>query len=360
MARRRPTLLAVAGARPNFVKLAPLVRAARAARLDLPWVHTGQHYDPALSDGFLRGLGLPEPELSLEIGPGSPAAQTARILERLEPVLLERRPAALVVVGDVTSTLAAALAASHAGVRVVHVEAGLRSFDESMPEERNRILVDRLAARLYVTEPSGMENLAREGVPARRCRLVGNPMIDALRTALDLLRGHDPAPDGEALVTLHRPSNVDDPKSLRRWCDALGAIARTLPVRFTAHPRTRARLEAAGLDAALADAGVTVVEPMPYLGFLNHLRAAQLVLTDSGGVQEEASFLGVPCLTLRTSTERPITVTHGTNRVIGDDPRVLPREVARTLRRPPVPRPPRRLWDGRASERILADLRRFV
>jgi UDP-N-acetylglucosamine 2-epimerase (non-hydrolysing) len=371
--------LAVAGARPNFMKLAPLVAAARSLGIALPWVHTGQHYDAELSDGIFADLGLRAPVESLAIGAGSPSTQTARILERLEPVLARRRPDVVIVVGDVTSTLAAALAAVQAGIPVAHVEAGLRSFDESMPEERNRVLVDHMSARLYVTEPSGVENLRREGIDGRRVRLVGNPMIDALRRALPAIerrdacaalakrergRAGEPQPPRAALVTLHRPSNVDDPRRLARWCEAFARIATSLPVCFPVHPRTRARLEDSGLDRSLVAAGVALIPPLSYVEFLSRVRAARVVLTDSGGIQEEASFLGVPCLTLRTTTERPMTLTHGTNRLVGDDPRRLAAAVEKTLRRPPRARPqrrpPKRLWDGNAAARIVTDLRRFA
>lgn len=342
------------------MKVAPLCAAARRAGVPLPWVHTGQHYDPELSDVFLGDLGLPPPAASLAIGAGSASEQTARILERLPPILAARRTDLLVVVGDVTSTLAAALAASQSGVRVVHVEAGLRSFDETMPEERNRVLADRLSARLYVTEPSGLSNLRREGFPRGRAVLVGNPMIDALRAALPAIERRAqarPLPPG-AIVTLHRPSNVDEPRRLARWVRALGALARRLPVRFPVHPRTRARLEAGGHVRRLERAGVELLAPLGYVEFLALVRDARVVLTDSGGLQEETSFLGVPCLTLRTTTERPLTCSHGTNRLIGDDPSGLASAVTRALARRPAPRAPRRLWDGRASDRIVADLLR--
>jgi len=341
------------------VKVAPLVAAAKAAGLALPWVHTGQHWDEALSDDVLADLGLGAPIAALAIGPGTASEQTARILDRLPAVLAAERPDVLLVVGDVTSTLAATLAAVHAGVAVAHVEAGLRSFDTTMPEERNRVLVDHASARLYVTEPSGVRNLAREGIDRRRVRLVGNPMIDALRRALPEIDRRAATPSGEAVVTLHRPSNVDDPRKLAAWCKALARLAAHLPVRFAVHPRTRARLEAGALGDRLERAGVVVTEPLAYVDFLARVRAARIVLTDSGGIQEEAAFLGVPCLTLRTTTERPLTVERGTNRLIGDDPTRLERAVGAMLRRPPHPRPPRTLWDGHASARIVADLRRF-
>jgi UDP-N-acetylglucosamine 2-epimerase (non-hydrolysing) len=365
MTSTRPRLLAVAGARPNFMKIAPLLAAASRRGVRLPWVHTGQHYDEALSGAFLRDLGLPPPDESLGIGPGTAAAQTARILDRLPPILARRRTELLVVVGDVTSTLAAALAAVQSGVRVAHVEAGLRSFDESMPEERNRVLTDRVSSRLYVTEPSGLSNLAAEGIPRGRARLVGNPMIDALRTALPAIRARAAAdaaaagpgrPSGAVVVTLHRPSNVDAPKALARCVRAVAALAHRRPVLFPVHPRTRARLARGGLLRVLARAGVDVAPPLPYVEFLARVLVAPAVVTDSGGLQEETSFLGVPCLTLRTTTERPVTLTHGTNRLLGDDPRGLCAAVEAAIARPRPRRAPARLWDGKAGERIVDDL----
>ncbi len=362
--RPAPRWLAVAGARPNFMKVAPLVAAAERAGLRLPWVHTGQPGADVPDRTFRRERGAPPPAASLRVGEGTVSEQTARILERLEPVLRARRPAVVVVVGDVTSTLAAALAASQRGIPVAHVEAGLRSFDWTMPEERNRVLVDRLCAsdgRLYVTERSGVENLRREGVPPSRVRLVGNPMIDALRRALPAIRERAArVGPGRAVATLHRPANVDDRARLVGWCRALAGAARLLPVDFPVHPRTRARLRAFGLEARLARAGVALLPPAPYLEFLGRVAAARVVLTDSGGVQEEASFLGVPCLTLRATTERPETVERGTNRLVGEDPRRLRAALADVLSVPP--RKPRasRLSDGKASERIVADLLRWI
>ncbi len=360
MTPRPPRLLAVAGARPNFMKIAPLCAAARRLGVTLPWIHTGQHYDEALSDVFFEDLGLDRPCEHLKIGDGTPAEQTARILDRLPPLLSSRRVQTLVVVGDVTSTLAAALAAATSGVDVVHVEAGLRSFDESMPEERNRVLTDRLSSRLYVTEPSGVENLVREGFDRRRVRLVGNPMIDALRSALPAIdrRAEALAREPGAVVTLHRPSNVDDRGRLTRWCRAFADVARRVPVRFPVHPRTRARLERFRLIGALEASGVEVLAPLGYVDFLALVRRARVVLTDSGGLQEETSFLGVPCLTLRTTTERPLTLTHGTNRLLGDDPERVRAAVARATSKRSAPPRPRRLWDGRASDRIMTDLLR--
>ena len=357
---RRLRALVIAGTRPNFVKAAPLLRAARRARIDMPWVHTGQHFDPSLSDAMLCDLGLPAPTASLAVGAGSPSAQTARILLALGPVLAELRPDVVVVVGDVTSTLAAALAAADAGLPVAHVEAGLRSFDRTMPEERNRVLTDHLSDALYVSEPAGLAHLEREGFPRARARLVGNPMVDALRAALPAIDRRAPAPRGEVVVTLHRPGNVDVPARLAAFCDAFARVAARRPVLFPVHPRTRARLEEGGLADRLEAAGVELCAPLPYLDFLARVRAAAVVATDSGGLPEEAAVLGVPCLTLRSATERPMTVSHGTNRLLGADPRRLPAAVERAAAAPRGARRTSRLWDGHAADRIAADLaRRF-
>lgn len=340
------------------MKVAPLCAAAARAGVALPWVHTGQHYDTELSDAVRGDLALAPPCDHLAIGPGTAAEQTARILERLPAVLSKRRVRVLIVVGDVTSTIAAALAASMSGVPIAHVEAGLRSFDESMPEERNRVLTDRLSARLYATEPAAVGNLVREGFDRRRVLLVGNPMIDALRRVEGDVRTRVARLVGEggAVVTLHRPVNVDDRARLSRWCRALRALSSRMPVTFPVHPRTRASLVRFGLLAGLESAGVALLPPLSYLDFLARVAAARVVLTDSGGIQDEASYLGVPCLTLRTTTERPLTVERGTNRLVGDDPTDLPAAVRAALARPPRARLPRRLFDGRASDRIVADL----
>ncbi len=350
----------VAGTRPNFVKIAPLLRAARRASVEMPWVHTGQHFDPSLSDAMLADLGLPPPRVSLAVGAGSPSTQTARILLALGPVLDDLAPDVVVVVGDVTSTLAAALAAANVGRPLAHVEAGLRSFDRTMPEERNRVLTDHLSDVLYVSEPAGLVHLRREGVPRARVRLVGNPMVDALRAALPAIDRRAPAARGEVVVTLHRPANVDDPGRLAALCEALARAARRRPVAFPVHPRTRRRLEEAGLTGRLKTAGVEVLEPLGYLEFLARVRSAAVVATDSGGLPEEAAVLGVPCLTLRRTTERPMTVSHGTNRLLGGDPRRLPAAIEDAAAHPRGARRRSPLWDGHAAERIVSDLvRRF-
>jgi UDP-N-acetylglucosamine 2-epimerase (non-hydrolysing) len=355
----------VAGARPNFMKVAPVLRAmgAAAGPLAARLVHTGQHYDEGMSGVFFRDLGIREPDLHLGVGSGTHGQQTARILAAYEEHLLRTPPVAVVVVGDVNSTMACTLAAAKLGIPVAHVEAGLRSFDRSMPEEINRVVTDALADLLLVSEPAGEENLRREGVADGRIRYVGNVMIDTLVRELPAARALGVpaslglAPSGYAYVTLHRPSNVDDPRRLGRVVEMLRALGGRLPVVFPVHPRTRERLRAAGLEAALAGApGVRALEPLGYRESLGLMAGARLVLTDSGGVQEETTHLGVPCLTLRPNTERPVTVSLGTNTVVGEEiERVLPlvEEVlaGRGRKGRPIPG-----WDGHAAERVAAAL----
>jgi UDP-N-acetylglucosamine 2-epimerase (non-hydrolysing) len=351
-------IMHIVGARPNFMKAAPVVRALSARGVHQTLVHTGQHYDAAMSDVFFRELRLPEPDVNLGVGSGSHAHQTAEVLSRLEPVLQERRPDLVLVYGDVNSTLAATLVCAKLLVRVGHVEAGLRSGDRTMPEEVNRLVTDRLADLLFTPSPDGNDNLLREGVAAEKICLVGNVMIDTLVTLLPQARERGTVLraglglDGQpyALATLHRPSNVDQPEGLRNILLALHDISRNVPVVFPVHPRTRQRLRQLGLEQL--NGGLRLVDPLGYLDFLALQASAAVVMTDSGGVQEETTFLGVPCLTMRENTERPVTVTVGTNTLIGQDTDRLRGEVARVLRRdgkrgtiPP-------LWDGRASERI--------
>ncbi|MET8452656.1 non-hydrolyzing UDP-N-acetylglucosamine 2-epimerase [Streptomyces sp. NPDC005209] len=346
-------VLHVVGTRPNFVKAAPVVAALGVAGCDQVLVHTGQHYDARMSDVFFRQLGLPEPDTDLGVGSGSHARQTADLLVALEAELTARAPALVVVYGDVNSTLAAALVAAKLGVPVAHVEAGLRSFDMTMPEEVNRRLVDQLAELLFVTSPEAVGHLAREGADLDRVHFVGNPMIDTLLTHLDLF---DPAaaraayglPDRYGVVTLHRPANVDDPEAAHAAARALTEAARHLDLAVPLHPRGQAALRAAGLDGA---PGVHLLEPLGYVEFMSLVRGAAAVITDSGGVQEETTVLGVPCLTLRTTTERPVTVTHGTNRLVTHAELVpalrkaLDGGAAASAEGPP-------LWDGRAGTRI--------
>jgi UDP-N-acetylglucosamine 2-epimerase (non-hydrolysing) len=359
-------IMCVVGARPNFMKMAPLMAAFRGGTdpFDTTLVHTGQHYDAGMSDIFFRQLGMPAPDVQLGIGPGTQGAQTGRMMAALETVVNERRPELVVVVGDVNSTLAAALVAAKAGVPVAHVEAGLRSFDRRMPEEINRIVTDALATYLFATEEDGVANLRREGIEDDRIFLVGNVMIDTLRALLPQIRERRMAaemglaPGGYGVVTLHRPSNVDDEGMLERWVSVLERIGSDLPLVFPAHPRTAARLASAGLDRRLAGSGVKVVEPLPYVEFISLVADSRLVLTDSGGIQEETTVLGVPCLTLRDSTERPVTVRLGTNKLVGVEPEAAIAAAEGVLSGPPASHSVPPLWDGRAAERIAQILRR--
>lgn len=344
------------GARPNFIKMASIYRAVQESGMFAPrLIHTGQHYSPEMSDVFFQELGIPFPDFNLGVGPGSQAQQTAEAMIRLEPVLESSRPRALIVVGDVNSTVAGALVAAKMGVAVAHVEAGLRSFDRRMPEEINRVVTDSISDFLFVSEPSGVENLLREGVSRERIFFTGNVMIDTL------LRFRDRAIEtraverlglpqgGYAVVTLHRPSNVDDPRTLAGLGEILEKLAARIPVVFPIHPRTRARMDA----ASLALPGVLLIPPQSYLEFLCLLAGARLVLTDSGGIQEETTILGVPCLTLRDNTERPVTIRQGTNRLVGNDPQAILRAAGEVLDRPMSPTPPPELWDGKAARRIV-------
>lgn len=354
--------LIVVGARPNFMKAAPVVAAARARGLSCALVHTGQHYDRELSRVFFEELELPAPDVSLGVGSGSHGTQTARIMLAFEPELLRIDPAVVIVVGDVNSTLACALVAIKEHYPVAHVEAGLRCFDPWMPEEINRRLCDHLSTYLFTTSRDGGENLEREGIDPERVSFVGNPMIDTLLRFAEAARARrmperlGVAPGEYGVVTLHRPQNVDDPNSLHRLFESLSVVATELPVVFPVHPRTRQRLVAAGLDVLAADRRIVLTEPLSYIDFVGLVADARLVLTDSGGVQEETTVLGVPCLTLRESTERPVTVTHGTNRVVGTDPERILAAVASVLRDGVGPTQIPELWDGRAGDRIVAEL----
>jgi UDP-N-acetylglucosamine 2-epimerase (non-hydrolysing) len=355
----------VVGARPNFMKMAPLMREMRRhPAITATLVHTGQHYDDSMAGQFFRDLELPPPAISLEVGSGSHAYQTAEVMKRLEPVLNDLRPHVVVVVGDINSTLAAAITAVKLGIPVAHVEAGLRSFDRSMPEEINRLLTDAVAEYLFVTEDSGRENLLREGVDGGKIHMVGNVMIDSLEQCRPVWERADGVArlglgcGDYGVVTLHRPSNVDDPVTLRGLVKALAEIGRRIPLVFPVHPRTQRRLEAMEAETeSLAASGARYLAPLGYLDFVSLVAGSRLVLTDSGGLQEETTALGVPCLTLREQTERPITVSRGTNRIVGTSPDRIVAEALRVLSepRPAVSRPP--LWDGHAAERIVAVLR---
>ena len=353
-------ILAVVGARPNFVKMAPVVRAlGDEARV----LHTGQHYDHALSGSFLEQLGMPEPSFFLGAGSGSHAEQTAAVLVGVEKVLRENAADLVLVAGDVNSTMAGALAAVKLHVPVAHLEAGLRSGDWTMPEEVNRVVTDRVSDLLLCPSDDAPANLALEGIQGDHVVVVGNTMIDSLLRLLPVARERG-APArlglearGYVLATLHRPALVDDPEKLLPTLDALADAAGDLPVVLPLHPRTRARLEAAGYDAP---AGLRLLEPLEYLDFIAVEADAAAVVTDSGGLQEECSALGVPCLTYRTTTERPVTCSLGTNKLIGVDPGRLREELAAVLASPPPGREPIPLWDGRAGERSAAALRGYL
>ena len=350
-------IMHVVGARPNFMKLAPCHRALTMLdETEQLVVHTGQHYDDAMSDSFFRDLEIPPPDINLGVGSASHAVQTARIMERFEPVALEHAPDWVVVYGDVNSTAAAALVCSKIGLRLAHVEAGLRSGDRSMPEEINRLVTDRLADLLLTPSRDADENLRREGVEASRIVFVGNVMVDTLlhglpRARQELMREQLGVREGEyALVTIHRPSNVDAPDRLSELMGALGTVAQAMPVVFPVHPRTRNRLSARDRDAL---GRVALLEPLPYHRMLDLVAGARLVITDSGGLQEETTALGIPCLTVRPNTERPVTVTEGTNQ-LAPDPRTLAQLALHARVNGHARRPEG--WDGRAAERIALAL----
>lgn len=365
---RQFKIMNVVGARPNFPKIAPIIRELKKhSEIDSMLVHSGQHYDENMNDIFFRQMGIPAPDVNLEVGSASHANQTAEILRRIEATLLNYQPDLVLVVGDVNSTFAASLAASKLGIRVAHVEAGLRSFDRSMPEEINRVLTDALADYLFVTEETAISNLLREGRPRESIFFVGNVMIDSLLQFLPM--AHESRIGEElglmqgsswrrfAVLTLHRPSNVDSSKKLSEILEAVNAIAAEIPVIFPVHPRTRESIAQLGFINAH---GVMPVSPLGYLDFLCLMSHAALVLTDSGGIQEETTFLSVPCLTLRENTERPITITQGTNRLVATDPEKIIAAARDSLS--PIGKVCRvpALWDGHAAERIVEVLRSAI
>lgn len=375
MVKEPIVILCIAGARPNFMKVAPLLRALREDPAFSPkLVHTGQHYDEAMSKVFFEDLKIPRPDVELEVGSGSHAVQTAEIMKRFEPVLEREQPQAVIVVGDVNSTIGCALVsakfhlrkpyASRFGVRtrplVVHVEAGLRSGDPDMPEEINRVLTDAISDLLYVSDPSGMKHLAREGVADERCIFVGNVMIDTLLAAKEqamrspVLGQQGLTERGYALLTLHRPGNVDDAATLASLLRTLDDVAKRIPIVFPVHPRTRAKLGSTGV--ALDPARWKITDPFGYLDFLRLTSAAAMVLTDSGGIQEETTVLGVPCLTLRPNTERPVTIEEGTNFLVGSDRAAILSAVDTALSGGRSGRVPR-FWDGQTARRIVTSLR---
>ena len=371
----RGPVLCVVGARPNFMKMAPILRALAAHEPSLPslLVHTGQHYDADMNDKLFVDLNLPAPDINLEVGSGTHAVQTAEVMRRFEPVLDRHTPSCVLVVGDVNSTLACTLVASKKGVPVAHVEAGLRSYDRSMPEEINRVLTDQIADLLYTTERLAHDNLAREGIDASRVHFVGNVMIDSLLanravavppqetlkrgnvdlSTFDIGRGY-------GVVTLHRPSNVDDAAALGSLLEVLRDLSERLPLVFALHPRTRGNIDRFGLGRIVAGRGIAVLPPQGYLEMLGLMSTATLVLTDSGGMQEETTALGIPCLTLRENTERPITIDQGTNTLVGRDRGAIERAFDEIMagkgKRGRVPE----LWDGRAAERIASHLAEWL
>ncbi|MEJ5210371.1 MAG: UDP-N-acetylglucosamine 2-epimerase (non-hydrolyzing) [Burkholderiales bacterium] len=360
-------VLCVVGARPNFMKIAPIMAAFAEAGIPARLLHTGQHYDEAMNHRFFSDLGIPQPDINLEVGSGSHAQQTAEIMRRFEPVLDALRPRAVLVVGDVNSTIACALVAAKKGVAVIHVEAGLRSFDRTMPEEINRVLTDQISDLLYTTERAAAANLVREGIDPERIHFVGNVMIDTLRhnlaravpVAVTLAAAGvsgSVSPGGYAVLTLHRPSNVDEASTLSRLLATMKEIAAQLPLVFPLHPRTRARIHEFGLTDLIADSRIHLLPPQGYLEMLGLMRDARLVLTDSGGIQEETTALGVPCLTLRENTERPITVEEGTNTLVGRSREAILGAVADILATGgKVGRVPE-YWDGQAARRIAGHL----
>lgn len=368
-------VMCVVGARPNFMKMAPILRALASHTPAIPalLVHTGQHYDASMSDQLFADLRLPRPDINLEVGSGTHAVQTAEVMKRFEPALDQHRPSCVLVVGDVNSTLACTLVAVKKGIPVVHVEAGLRSYDRKMPEEINRVLTDQVADRLYITERSAAQNLHREGVAPERIVFTGNVMIDSLldcrdvaRPAATTLRQHGLDPSlieglaGYGVVTLHRPSNVDDAQVLKPLLQVIAEVSQRLPLVFAMHPRTRSNVERFGLSDVLDPRRVVTLPPQGYLEMVGLMKSATLVLTDSGGLQEETTALGVPCLTLRENTERPITVEQGTNTMVGRDLQAIRDGVAEILagrgKRGLVPE----YWDGHAAERIAVDLDQWL
>jgi len=361
------SILCVVGARPNFVKIAPIIAALRKPPVGIPacLIHTGQHYDVEMNSSFFAELGIPEPDANLEVGSGSHAVQTAEIMKAFEPVVLDHQPDAVLVVGDVNSTIACGTVAVKLGVKLIHVEAGLRSFDRTMPEEINRLITDAISDLLFCTEQSGVDNLRREGVPEDKIHFVGNVMIDTLlkhraKAEQSAILEELALTEGSyAVITLHRPANVDNRESLEGLTKALECIQNDMTVVFPAHPRTRAKFEEFGMgDRLAAMSNLRILDPMGYLDFLKLLASARVVLTDSGGTQEETTILKVPCLTLRENTERPITLEVGSNRLVGSDPAKIIsayRDIT-TGKASDSEIPP--LWDGHAAERIVDVLQR--
>lgn len=358
-------ILCVVGARPNFMKIAPIMRAfsAPGRKVTAKLLHTGQHYDAAMKQSFFEQLSIPQPDIDLEVGSGSHAQQTADIMKRFEPVLDADKPAAVLVVGDVNSTIACALVAVKKNIPVIHVEAGLRSGDRAMPEEINRILTDQLSDLLFLTERSARGNLLSEGIEEGKIHFVGNVMIDTLHFNLSKAKppqeilpqqSSNTLDKGFGLLTLHRPSNVDDAATLAQLLDDLVALSHKLPLVFPVHPRTKARIEAAQLEDKLAHSNIILIPPVGYLEMLGLMKHAKVVLTDSGGIQEETTALGTPCLTLRENTERPITVAEGTNTIVGIDSAAIAGAFEDVMNTGGKSGRVPEYWDGQAAERIVA------
>lgn len=361
MTEKKLKIMCIIGARPNFMKIAPIMDeiARRSDKLEAMLVHTGQHYDELMSDAFFADLEIPRPNVNLAVGSGSHAEQTAKIMLAFEPVVLEYKPDWLIVVGDVNSTMACTLVCSKLGIKVAHVEAGLRSFDRSMPEEINRLVTDVLVDLLLTPSRDGDANLLREGISPEKIKFVGNAMIDTLYKYLPkarrskILNNLAVTPFNYGVVTLHRPSNVDDKKVFQGILEALGVISGKLPLIFPIHPRSRERIKEFKLDKKMANYNIKLVDPLGYLDFLQLYSNSRLVLTDSGGIQEETTVLGVPCLTLRENTERPITIKQGTNRLLGTKRKKIEQEAISILNQPIGEPKKLEFWDGHAAERII-------
>ncbi len=352
-------IIHIAGARPNFVKIASIIKACQLRpELNNMLVHTGQHYSPQMSEAFFHELNIPEPDINLEVGSGSHAQQTAEIMKRFESVVLEQKPDAVLVVGDVNSTVACVLTAVKLGIKAIHVEAGLRSFDRTMPEEINRVVTDSISDLLFVTEQSGVDNLLAEGIADEKIYLVGNVMIDTLlqnrakAEQSQILKTHDLEGRDYAVITMHRPSNVDNLEVFGRILDAFEVIQNDMKMIFPIHPRTLKNMQSNGLYSRItAMPNMVLVEPMGYLDFLKMMSEASIVVTDSGGIQEETTILGVPCLTVRENTERPVTITQGTNQLVGMNPDNILAGYNKA-RRGDIPAQVPPLWDGNAAQRI--------
>jgi len=366
-------ILCIVGARPNFTKIAPIIAAmkSKGKRVSPYLLHTGQHYDEAMKASFFKQLGIPEPDVDLEVGSGSHAVQTADVMKKFEPVLDERNPAAVLVVGDVNSTIACALVAAKKGVPVIHVESGLRSYDRGMPEEINRVLTDQISDLLFTTERSALDNLKKEGVESDRVVFVGNVMIDTLMKNVEkaipmaqTLSDANIAANFEntefGLITMHRPSNVDDEVVLSSLINTLTSLSEQLPMIFPVHPRTRGYIEKYGLLDEIEKSNITLLPPLGYLHLLGFMKKAKVVLTDSGGIQEETTALGVPCITLRENTERPITIVEGTNTIVGSDPEKIINAFDDIMSTGGKTGCVPEYWDGKAAERIVEYLDDWV